>query len=83
MTRLATLALALSLAAAPVLAQSAPPAGSLPLSQIVAALEATEGFSHFDEIEWDDDGYWEIEYLTTDGRKIEVRIDPVTGATRR
>lgn len=34
------------------------------------------------EIEWDEDGYWEIEYFTTTGRlrvRVKVNVDPVTG----
>ncbi|MCC5999560.1 MAG: PepSY domain-containing protein [Pararhodobacter sp.] len=83
MIRIAALTCALAMASAPLMAQSAPPDGAIPLSQIVSQIEAAEGFRFVDEIEWDDDGYWEIEYVTTDGQEIKVRIDPMTGAIRR
>jgi hypothetical protein len=47
-------------------------------AQIEEVLRA-EGFTSWDEIEWDDDGYWEIEYHRADGASTEVRIDPMTG----
>lgn len=67
--------------AQPVLAE--PPADARPLSEIVTALEDADDVSHFDEIEWDDDGYWEIEYVRGDGSRVEVKIDPVSGEPRR
>ncbi len=74
------LALAVSFAAA---AAAAPPADGMRLSDIVRAVEQRPDFRYFDEIEWDDDGYWEVEYVTRDGRKIELKIDPRTGQPRR
>lgn len=68
------LAFALSLLAAPAPAQ--PPADAMPLSQILAAIEAEADFGFFNEIEWDSDGYWEIEYYRADGAKIEVKVGP-------
>lgn len=73
----------LALTAAPLAAaaQSTPPADAMPLSQIVAGLEndpATD-LGHFDEVEWDSDGYWEVEYYTSDNREVKMRIDPVSG----
>jgi uncharacterized iron-regulated membrane protein len=74
------LALALaSLAAAPALAQSQPPADSLPLSQVIAGVEASQPVRNFTEVEWDDDGYWDVEFVTTENRRASIRIDPVTG----
>ena len=35
--------------------------------------------SVFTEIEWDDDGYWDIEFVNQDNRRASIRIDPVTG----
>jgi hypothetical protein len=78
-----SLTAALLMAGAPALAQSAPPEGALPLSEVIAQIEATEGVHFIDEVEWDDDGYWEIEYYLRNGTKVEVKIDPVTGAVRR
>ncbi|SEH83268.1 PepSY domain-containing protein [Paracoccus alkenifer] len=71
---------------APAVAIAAPPpAGALKLSQIVAKLESDAGanLAYIDEVEWDDDGYWEAEYYTTAGAKVKVRLDPATGAQRR
>lgn len=65
--------------AAPALAQRLPPADGLPLSQIVAGVEASQPVQVFTEIEWDDDGYWDIEFINTDNRRSSVRIDPVSG----
>jgi hypothetical protein len=67
----------------PALAQSAPPEGALPLSQVIARIEAMDGVRFVDEVDWDDDGYWEIDYVMTDGRKVEARLDPMTGDIRR
>jgi Uri superfamily endonuclease len=49
----------------------------MPLSEIVRAIEQEPGFRHFDGIEWDDDGYWHIDYITKDGSRLEVEINPV------
>lgn len=65
----------------PALAQ--PPADARPLSEIIAALEAQGDVAWFDEIEWDDDGYWEIEYVRASGGKVKIEIDPVSGQARR
>ncbi len=70
---------ALALSASPSLADRTPPADALPLSTIVGALEARFDIQFIDEIEWDDDGYWDIEFFTNDGAKVEVKIDPVSG----
>jgi hypothetical protein len=29
-------------------------------------------------MEWDDDGHWEIDYVTRDGGKVTLRLDPRT-----
>lgn len=69
-------ALPLSALAAP------PPADALPLSEIIAMIEAEHGdrLAYIDEVEWDDDGYWEIELKDTDGQDVKLRVDPLTGA---
>lgn len=84
MPRFAPLLLVLCAAtlAAPSLAADRPPANGKPLSEIVRAMEQRDDFSYFDEIEWDEDGYWEVEYFTKDGAKRELRIDPVSGEAR-
>lgn len=66
----------------PASALAQPPADAMPLSQILASIETEGEFSHFDEIDWDDDGYWEIEYYRIDGAKVEINVDAVTGEPR-
>lgn len=69
--------------AAPSLALAAPPPpDAKPLSEIIRSIEAQGDVRYFDEIEWDDNGYWEIEYLRADGSKVKIRVDPVTGQRR-
>jgi hypothetical protein len=64
-------------------AYAQPPADAKPLSEIISSLEAQDGFGHIEDVEWDSAGYWEIEYRRTDGSKIEVDVDPVSGEARR
>jgi hypothetical protein len=33
------------------------------------------------EVEWEDDGYWDVSYVTADGRRGRARLDPISGAT--
>ncbi len=78
--------LALALAAmlglaAPALADP-PPEDALPLSEVLARLETTGNVRYFEDIEWDDDGYWEIDYVAVGGEDVEIEVDPVTGAVR-
>lgn len=81
MKRLCAIAL---LAIAPTLAaaDTPPPAGSLALSEIVTKVETDAGASlaYIESVDWDDDGYWEVEYRTTDGKEVKLRADPATGA---
>ena len=65
--------------AAPALAQNLPPQNALPLSQVIASVEKAQPVRAFTEIEWDDDGYWDIEFINQSDRRASVRIDPVTG----
>jgi hypothetical protein len=60
-----------------------PPPNAQPLSQILQTLEQQGDVAWFDEIEWDDDGWWEIEYVGTDGARRKINLDPVTGRPRR
>ena len=81
-------ALALSaLIAAPsaLMAQQTPPAGSLPLSQVVSKLETDLGadLAYISDVSWDDDGYWEVEYHTSDNREVDIRVDPASGDIRQ
>lgn len=70
---------ALAMSTAPALADRQPPAQALPLSTIVAGLERQYDIAWIDEIEWDDDGYWDIEFFDRAGSKVDLKIDPVTG----
>lgn len=76
-----------SLIAAPsaVMAQQTPPAGSLPLSEVVTKLETDLGgdLSFISDVSWDDDGYWEVEYHTADNREVDIRVDPASGEIRQ
>lgn len=73
--------LGLLLAAQPAL--STPPAEAKPLSEIVEMLEDGGDVAYVDEVEWDDRGYWEVEYVRKDGGKVEVKLDPVSGQPKR
>ncbi|MDR7124771.1 PepSY domain-containing protein [Pseudotabrizicola sp. 4114] len=75
-------ALAVLTLALPSVAQAAPPADARPLSEVITTLEASGDVAWIDEIDWDDDGYWEIEYYRADGGKVQIKIDPVTGSPR-
>ncbi len=80
MTRtLTALPLALVLAA-PGLAQDQPPASAIPLSEIVRAIEDSEPVLVVLGVEWEDEGYWELEYIDTGNRRVEIRVDPATAA---
>ncbi|WP_240048367.1 PepSY domain-containing protein [Crenalkalicoccus roseus] len=77
----AALALGLLLPLAPASA-APPPPNALPLSEIVRMLEQRGDVAYFDEIEWDDDGYWEVEYIDRQGVKRKLKVNPVTGEAR-
>ncbi|MFN3546357.1 MAG: PepSY domain-containing protein [Mesorhizobium sp.] len=59
-----------------------PPQNAKPLSEILAGIEARGDVAYFDEVEWDDDGYWEIKYYRIGGGKVEIDVDPVSGEAR-
>lgn len=79
MTRILITAAALAALAPPAFAQNLPPANGLPLSQIVAKVERAQPVRVFTEVEWDDDGYWDMEFINTANRRASIRIDPFTG----
>ncbi|MDM7947474.1 PepSY domain-containing protein [Oceanibaculum nanhaiense] len=60
-----------------------PPADAMPLSQILAKIEQRPDFRYIDDLEWDDDGYYELEYRTKDGGEVRLKLDPKTGEVRR
>ncbi len=64
-------------------ATAAPPADAKPLSAIIETLEANADVAHVADVEWDDKGYWEVDYVRKDGSKVEVKLDPVTGQPKR
>ena len=63
----------------PAIAMAAPPPHAKPLSEIIQYIEARGDVRYFDEIEWDKYGYWEIKFIRMDGKKVKLRIDPVSG----
>ena len=58
-----------------------PPADAKPLSGIVASLEQQK-LGNITEIDFDD-RLWEIDVLPEEGRRIELYVDPMTGAIVR
>ena len=52
---------------------------SLKLSEIIAKIEQRDQFRYIDEIDWDEDGVYDVIYYTSDKAKVEIKIDPVTG----
>ena len=69
---------------ATVLADDPPPANAMKLSEVVAGVEQQAGanLAYIESVDWDDDGYWEVEYYTTSREEVEMKIDPVSGAAR-
>jgi hypothetical protein len=71
------------LCCSPALAQEtpmpAPPQNALKLSEILAKVEQRDGFRYIDELEWNEEGYWDVTYFTTDKAKVEMKFNPVTG----
>jgi hypothetical protein len=60
-------------------APTIPPQNGKKLSQLVASVEQREKFQYIKDIEWDEEGYYEITYYTTDKAKVEIKLDPVSG----
>ena len=82
MRLLPTLMVGTLMLATPALADDVPPAGAMPLSEVIATVEAMDGVAMVIEVDWDDDGYWEIEYVDTDNRTHELDLDPMTAQSR-
>lgn len=55
-----------------------PPAGALSLSQIITQIESRPDFAFIKDIDWDD-GRYEVQYRTRDGRDRNLKVDPRTG----
>ena len=82
-TGFAALALAGLTMPAGAMADTPPPPNAQPLSRIIATVEGSaQNLAYIEDVSWDDDGYWEVEYRTTEGREVEIRVDPVTGQNR-
>ncbi len=58
--------------------EGGPPAGALSLSQIITQIESRPDFAFIKDIDWDD-GRYEVEYRTRDGRDRNLKVDPRTG----
>ncbi len=58
--------------------------GATPLSaeRIHAALTQA-GYTRIHDLDYDSDGYWEADAVNTRGERIELRVDPYTGAVLR
>ena len=59
-----------------------PPENSVKLSEILAKIETRDQFRYVGEVEWDEDGFYRVIYFTSDKAKVEINIDPATGAPR-
>ncbi|MCL7998217.1 PepSY domain-containing protein [Brucella sp. 21LCYQ03] len=53
------------------------------LSEIISKIEQTPDIQYIDEVDWNDRGYYEIEYFMKNGAKVEIKIDPKTGESIR
>jgi hypothetical protein len=58
--------------------EGGPPAGALSLSQIIAQIESRPDFAFIRDIDWDD-GRYDVQYRTRDGRDRNLKVDPRTG----
>jgi hypothetical protein len=59
-----------------------PPEKALKLSEIIAKIETRDQFRYVSEIDWDDEGFYDVIYFTSDKAKVEIKIDAVTGQPR-
>jgi hypothetical protein len=57
-----------------------PPENSMKLSEILAKIETRDQFRYVSEVDWDEDGFYRVIYFTSDKAKVEINIDPATGA---
>jgi len=58
--------------------EGGPPVGALSLSQIITQIESRPDFAFIKDIAWED-GRYEVEYRTRDGRDRNLKVDPRTG----
>ncbi len=59
-----------------------PPENAMKLSQLIATVEQRTDFRYVSDIEWNDDGFYEVTYFTSDKAKVEINLDAVTGKPR-
>ena len=58
--------------------------GATPLTAVqIHALLTEAGYTRIHDLEYDDDGYWEADATNPRGERVELRIDPYTGAVLR
>ena len=72
-------ALACGQAHAQTSAPPVPPQNGMKLSQLIAKVEQRDKFQYVKEIEWEQEGYYDVTYYTTDKAKVEIKLDPVSG----
>jgi hypothetical protein len=58
--------------------EGGPPVGALSLSQIITQIESRPDFAFIKDIDWDD-GRYDVQYRTRDGRDRNLKVDPRTG----
>ena len=84
--RLATaLSLCLFVIAGPAMAQDSPavpPQNAMKLSAILATVEGRDSFHYVSSVEWNEEGYYDVVYFTTDKARVELKVDAVTGKNR-
>lgn len=56
-----------------------PPPNAKKLSELIGQVEKRDKFQHVDEIEWSDQGYYDVTYFTSDKAKVEIKLDPISG----
>jgi hypothetical protein len=81
MRALLVAALLSGLPTADALADTPPPQGAKPLTELLQGIEKSTDFGYIDEVEWDN-GLYEVEYFTKAGAKKKVYIDPISGNQR-
>jgi hypothetical protein len=59
-----------------------PAPNAMKLSEIITKIEQRPQFQYVSELEWNEDGYYDITYMTDDKAKVEIKIDAVTGKPR-
>ncbi len=59
-----------------------PPDNAMKLSAIIAKVEGLDQFRYVSEINWDDEGFYNVIYFTKDKAKVEINIDPATGKSK-